>query len=141
MEQKKNVGSDRRERELGSDFFFRRSLSTTTKPPPDRKTKTSFFLRHHLFLSRFPTPRATQRVFVVPSGAVPAFVGELESLAFLSLEGNDFQILAPLDILIKGCPRLCQVTLDRPKTLESWAHLEAFKAKLLAKNPDAKVLY
>ena len=79
--------------------------------------------------------------------AVPAFVGELESLAILDLsDNNPLQIHAPLDFLIEGCPRLREVQLGKahsrdPWTPESLTHLKAFKAKLLAKNPDAKVFY
>ena len=77
---------------------------------------------------------------------VPAFVGELESLEALDLSWNNFQIDAPLDFLIKGCPRLREVALRRwpyegPRTPESLVHLGAFKAKLLAGNPNAKVVY
>ena len=73
---------------------------------------------------------------------IPAFVGELESLVVLDLFGDDFQINSPLDFLIKGCPRLRELKLYKeqgtaPWTPESRAHLEAFKAKLLAKNPNA----
>ena len=79
--------------------------------------------------------------------AVPAFVGALESLAILDLSDNfPLQIHAPLDFLIEGCPMLCEVRLQKesgwvPWTPESLTHLKAFKAKLLAKNPDAKVFY
>ena len=57
---------------------------------------------------------------------------------------TDFQIDATLDSLIKGCPRLRVVTLIKwyfmaPLTPELLANLEAFKAKLLAKNPNAVV--
>ena len=77
---------------------------------------------------------------------VPAFVGELESLEALDLSWNNFQIDAPLDFLIKCCPRLREVALRRwpyegPRTPESLVHLGAFKAKLLAGNPNAKVVY
>ena len=37
---------------------------------------------------------------------VPAFISELKSLEVLDLRGNNLQIYAPLDFLIKGCPRL-----------------------------------
>jgi len=73
---------------------------------------------------------------------VPAFVGELQSVERRILFDNDEQICATLDILIEGCPCLRQVRLsDRYSswTPESRAHLEAFKARLLAKNPNAKV--
>ena len=73
---------------------------------------------------------------------VPSFVGGLQSLERLALFDNDEQICATLDILIEGCPCLRQVRLsDRCSswTPESRAHLEAFKATLLAKNPSAKV--
>jgi hypothetical protein len=73
---------------------------------------------------------------------VPSFVGGLQSLERLALFDNDEQICATLDILIEGCPCLRQVRLsDRCSswTPESRAHLEAFKARLLAKNPNAKV--
>ena len=79
--------------------------------------------------------------------AVPAFVGELESLESLDLSLNELQIDATtLDFLIERCPRLRVVKLQKrfraaPWTPESRAHLEAFKARLLAKNPNAKVLY
>ena len=73
---------------------------------------------------------------------VPAFVGELESLKRLDLSGNELQIYATLDVLIKGCPRLREVKLfEMSNTPESRAHLEAFKAKRPAKNPNAKVRY
>jgi hypothetical protein len=73
--------------------------------------------------------------------AVPAFLGELESLEILHLSRNDKQIYATLDILIKGCPRLSEVTLERPKTPESRAHIEGFVRKLLAGNPNAVVIF
>ena len=73
---------------------------------------------------------------------VPSFVGGLQSLERLALFENDEQICATLDILLEGCPCPRQVRLsDRCSswTPESRAHLEAFKARLLAKNPNAKV--
>jgi hypothetical protein len=78
--------------------------------------------------------------------AVPAFVGELESLERLDLSYHHLEIDAPLDFLIEGCPRLREVRLGSglvpaPWTPETLAHLEAFEAKLLAKNPNAKVIY
>ena len=74
--------------------------------------------------------------------AVPAFVGELESLEVLNLAWSDFEIDATtLEFLISGCPRLREAKLDKPKTPESRAHLEAFKARLRAENPDAKVSF
>ena len=77
--------------------------------------------------------------------AVPAFVGELESLEIFYLCDNDhLQIHAPLDFLVEGCPRLREVILCKsrnrvwdPASLE---RVEAFKAKLCAKNPGAEVL-
>ena len=56
----------------------------------------------------------------------------------LDLAHNDEQILATLEILIEGCPRLREARLPkggtrrRLGTPESWEHLKAFKAKLLA---------
>ena len=78
--------------------------------------------------------------------AVPAFVGGLESLGILQILRNDEQIYATLDVLIEGCPRLREVGLcsgpnDGPLTPESRAHLEAFAAKLLAKDPNAVVIF
>ena len=79
--------------------------------------------------------------------AVPAFLGELKSLKVLNLSCNfNLQIDAPLDFLIEGCPRLRKVYLYKEHfgdrwTPESRAHLAAFKTKLLAKNPNAKVKY
>ena len=74
--------------------------------------------------------------------AVPAFVGELQSLERLDLSYNDQQIFATLDILIEDCPRLRDVWLyTAAYSPESQAHLEAFKAKLLAKIPNARVFY
>ena len=74
--------------------------------------------------------------------AVPAFVGELQSLERLDLSYNDQQIFATLDILIEDCPRLREVWLYKAAySPESQAHLEAFKAKLLAKIPNARVFY
>jgi len=78
--------------------------------------------------------------------AVPAFVGGLQSLEILYLRRNDEQIYATLDVLIEGCPRLHKVGLYRdsvegPLSPESWAHLEAFEAKLLAKDPNAVVIF
>ena len=75
-----------------------------------------------------------------------AFVGELESLEILHLAFNDEQIYATLDFLIEGCPRLRLLYLLKkrdaaPRTPESLAHLEAFQAKLLAKNPNAEVVF
>ena len=78
---------------------------------------------------------------------VPAFLGELESLEVLDVTYNDhLQIDAPLDFLIKGCSHLRAVDLEkrpdgRPWTPQSLARLEAFKARLLAQNPVAKVEY
>ena len=78
---------------------------------------------------------------------VPAFVGELESLESLDLSWNrELQIDAPLDFLIKGCPRLRNVRMYKGGGAYSWtpqslAHLEAFVAKLLEKNPNAVVCY
>ena len=79
-------------------------------------------------------------------GTVPVFVGELKSLEILDLSYNDLQNDAPLDFLIKGFPRLRQIWLRErpgapPRTPALLAHLEAFKAKLLAQNPDAEVIY
>ena len=80
-------------------------------------------------------------------GTVPAFVGKLESLEVLDLGSNDnLQIDVPLDFLIKGCSHLRAVDLEkrpdgRPWTPQSLARLEAFKARLLAQNPVAKVEY
>ena len=78
--------------------------------------------------------------------AVPAFVGELKSLESLLLSRNDEQIFATLDFLVKASPRLRKVFLTKrsnmaPWTPETLAHIEAFKAKLLAKNPKDKVFY
>ena len=75
--------------------------------------------------------------------AVPAFVGELKSLEVLSLTHNkELQIDAPLDFLVEGCPRLREVTMHgRWWGPEALAHIKAFEAKLLAKNPNAKVIY
>ena len=78
---------------------------------------------------------------------VPAFVGELKSLEVLDLGCDEpLQIDAStLDLLLEGCPRLRKVRLPFPgrfiRTPESHAHLKAFKAKLEAKNPKAKVLF
>ena len=79
-------------------------------------------------------------------GTVLVFVGELKSLEILDLTYNDLQNDAPLDFLIKGFPRLRQIWLRErpgapPRTPALLAHLEAFKAKLLAQNPDAEVIY
>ena len=77
---------------------------------------------------------------------VPAFLGKLKSLEILRLNyNNDLQIDAPLDFLIEGCPRLREIRLEKgfymsPWTPRSLAHLEAFQAKLRAKNPNARVL-
>jgi hypothetical protein len=56
----------------------------------------------------------------------------LEPLEFLDLSYNEELIYAALDLLIKGCPRLQEVTLPggtltQPWTPESWARLKAFK--------------
>ena len=77
--------------------------------------------------------------------AVPAFVGELQSLERLELSYNR-QIYATLDILIKGCPRLRDVRLSRgpdapPLTPELWAHLGGFMRKLVAENPNISVSF
>ena len=72
---------------------------------------------------------------------VPARVGELESLEVLDLGGNDdLQIDAPLDFLIKGCPRLREVRLFKwaPWTPESRAHLGGFIRKLFVETRTAK---
>ena len=48
--------------------------------------------------------------------AVPAFVGELESLGNLYLSDETaLQIDAPLFFLIRGCPRLREVKLILPR--------------------------
>ena len=79
--------------------------------------------------------------------AVPAFVGKLKSLEDLELSfaHDDAQIAAQLDSLIEGCPRLRKVVLYKernrgPWTPKSLTDLAAFKARLLAKNPSAKVV-
>ena len=76
--------------------------------------------------------------------AVPAFIGELESLEIFDLCYNShLQIHAPLDILVEGCPRLRKVRLYKEVFWDpaSRAHVEAFEAKLCAKNPGARVFY
>ena len=74
--------------------------------------------------------------------AVPAFVGGLESLEILGLSSELQVDAATFDVPIEGCPRLRRAKLykSEPWTPESLAHLEAFKAKLLAKNPKAVVI-
>jgi len=75
---------------------------------------------------------------------VPAFVGGLESLEILGLS-RELQVdAATFDVPIEGCPRLREVELHKksdeaPWTPEALAHLEAFKAKLLAKKPNAGI--
>ena len=66
---------------------------------------------------------------------VPAFVGELESFEAVYLASRDERIRATLDILLEGCPRLGYVNLCGFRTPESQALIEAFKRKLLARNP------
>ena len=79
--------------------------------------------------------------------AVPAFVGELEALEVLDLSGNDgLQFTAPLDYLVTGCPRLREVRLGKGRVRDPWTpgsrtHLAAFKARLLAENAKAKVVF
>ena len=84
-------------------------------------------------------------IFFEPLRTFPAFIGELESLEILDLRYNDFEVdAAALDALLKRCRRLCDVHLTKPAgpwTAESLAHLGAFKAKLFAENPNAKVSY
>ena len=72
---------------------------------------------------------------------VPAFVVELKSLECLELGYNEsLQIDAStLDSLIEGGPRLRYVNLGGTQNPEVLALLEAFKAKLKAKNPKAEV--
>jgi Leucine-rich repeat (LRR) protein len=74
---------------------------------------------------------------------VPAFVRVLSSLEDILLFDNEhLQIDAPLDYLIECYPRLCVVKMKKKRgrwTPTSQAHLEAFKAKLLKKNPSAEV--
>ena len=78
---------------------------------------------------------------------VPAFIGELESLEVLDLAMNEtLEVPASLDFLVRGCPRLRAVCLEkmhlrRPWTRVSLAHLKAFKRKLRARNPDANILF
>ena len=77
---------------------------------------------------------------------VPAFIGELKSLECLDLSWNlPLQIDAlTFDLLLEGCPRLREVKLGQfrePWNPEPLAHLQAFEAKLLAKNPEAKVQF
>ena len=69
--------------------------------------------------------------------AIPAFVGKLESLEVLDLSWNYFRVDAPLDFLIEGCPLLLELRL--PYYFAPFPHAQASKAKLLARNPDAKV--
>ena len=78
--------------------------------------------------------------------SVPAFLGELKSLEVLDLSFNGEGISASLDFLIKGCPRLREVKLlklphEGPWSSASLKLVEAFRAKLRAKNPDATVLH
>ena len=78
--------------------------------------------------------------------AVPAFVGVLKLLEVLDLSFNGEGICASLDFLIKGCPLLHEVRLlkgpeEGPWSSASLKLVEAFRAKLRAKNPDAKVLH
>jgi len=77
---------------------------------------------------------------------VPFFSSELESLEALDVScTDDLEIDAPLDFLIRRCPRLRLVRLYKKDqggpwgSPESRGHLGAFEAKLLAQNPDAKV--
>ena len=78
---------------------------------------------------------------------IPAFVGDLESLEGLDLSLNyNLRIDAPLDFLVNGCPRLRVVNFWKGPIGATWppvslGHLQAFEAKLLAKNPNAKVSY
>ena len=78
---------------------------------------------------------------------VPAFVGELESLEVIDLSYNYAQITATLDnFVIDGCPRLRKVVLHKksytgPWAPEALAHIEAFKARQLAQNANAEVIY
>ena len=73
---------------------------------------------------------------------VPSFVGGLQSLERLGLSSELQVDTATFDVPIEGCPRLRRAKLykSEPWTPESLAHLEAFKAKLLAKNPKAVVI-
>ena len=78
--------------------------------------------------------------------AVPSFVGELKSLEGLGLSENNVHICTTLDLVIKGCPSLRHVELNKGKTTAPWtpktrAYLEALKEKLRAKNPSAIVIF
>ena len=73
--------------------------------------------------------------------AVPAFVGERESLGLRDLYHNDDQVFATLDILVKGCPGLREVKSSKPQTPESRGQLGGFMRKLFAGNPTAKVSF
>lgn len=78
--------------------------------------------------------------------AFPSFVCKLESLEVLDLSDSAFEVedAAALDALLGGCTRLREVKLTkyaRPWTERSLANVEMFKARLLARNPDAVVLF
>ena len=54
--------------------------------------------------------------------------------------------IGTLDFLTKGCPLLRALILPngtstQPWTPESWAHLKAFKTKLLAENRNVKMTF
>jgi len=75
---------------------------------------------------------------------VPAFVRELSSFELIWLDKNrHLQIDAPLEDLVECYPRLHVVKTKKELggtwNPQSLAHLEAFKAKLLAKNPSVEV--
>jgi len=103
-------------------------------------------LQHRAFQAALGRMKSLRELCLARCGlrAFPASVGELESLEVLNLSYNSkLQIDAPLDFLIEGCPRLRWVSCSggRGRTPEARAHLEAFKAKLLARNPEAKVSF
>jgi len=77
---------------------------------------------------------------------MPAFVRELSSLEIIRFDMNPYlNFDAPLDYLIECCPRLRFVSMMKGYgftwTQQSLAYLEAFKAKLIEKNPSAEVRF
>ena len=127
-------------RELGElsaltalDLSFNRSLGNA---PEDESTPFSL---GKLKLLRVNLRCCSLRTF-------PAFIGELGSLEMLDLSLNDFQLDERIDVVIKGCPLLRKIGRYKGLRTAAWnaeskAHLEVFKARLRAVNPNVRILH
>ncbi len=88
-------------------------------------------------------PKGVSMSDVEPLGQLRVSLEELILWRSDLVNNEPLQIDAPLDYLIKCCPRLRFVKMKKgPRgawTRQSLAHLWAFKLKLLEKNPSAEV--